>query len=235
MSSISFETPSQRNHGSFKGGALGKVTYSGYLGSFSPFTVQDVNSTLPVELYEFKGQVHNEGVMLSWSTLNEKNNEEFVLYHSTDAKNWEAITRKEGQAYSSQKIDYDYLHRNAILGANYYYLEQKTIGEEAHHLGTIRVMMANSELNKTPRMMPNPWSTGETLFIQWPTTNPEPFRLMIYATDGIHLQSIESSSLVYQNDSQGLFALQNLNLNPGVYMIVFQSQNKRFSLRLLVN
>ncbi len=81
------------------------LTYSGYMGSFSPFAING-NQPLPVSWLYVNG-VCVEGVSrLSWATATEANNRRFVVEGSTDGSRWQDLTEIPGSGNSSSIMTY---------------------------------------------------------------------------------------------------------------------------------
>jgi len=81
-------------------------------------------STLPVELSGFYAEVRDRGVLLTWQTLIENNNEGFEIQRSDDGLGWEAIGWEAGQGDSEIAQKYTFTDSRPILGKSYYRLAQ---------------------------------------------------------------------------------------------------------------
>ena len=79
---------------------------------------------LPIELSYFAGSNQNNVNILQWKTETERNNDYFVLEISSDALNWDVLTRIKGSRTTSKSITYGYKHTNFNYGINYYRLKQ---------------------------------------------------------------------------------------------------------------
>jgi len=84
-------------------------------------------TTTEVELLEFVGKVKDEGNLLYWATATERNNEAFLLMHSTDGRHFEVLNKQAGAGNSGTTLNYDYLHEDASYGYNYYRLDQQDV------------------------------------------------------------------------------------------------------------
>lgn len=71
-------------------------------------TVNSSISTLPIELLEFKAKCQSTYVQLNWITATEKNNDYFIIERSSDAQNWEEITKISGKGNTSSLSHYVY-------------------------------------------------------------------------------------------------------------------------------
>jgi hypothetical protein len=79
---------------------------------------------LPVELQYFRGKKEEAGILLSWATVSELNNDYFSLEFSSDAIHFEPIARVEGAGTSQVPQTYQYTHLSPQKGWNYYRLKQ---------------------------------------------------------------------------------------------------------------
>jgi hypothetical protein len=77
--------------------------------SFSPFSVGDNASPLPVELTAFHAHVSGEGVTLRWHTASELNNYGFGVERRTEATAWTALAFLPGAGTSSTPRSYEYI------------------------------------------------------------------------------------------------------------------------------
>jgi hypothetical protein len=79
---------------------------------------------VPIELSFFAGSnIGSENVLL-WKTATETNNDYFVLETSSDATNWNELTRVDGAGNSTKPLNYSYKHTNFEKRINYYRLKQ---------------------------------------------------------------------------------------------------------------
>lgn len=82
------------------------------------------NVVLPVELLNFTLQQHPEGVLITWRTASEKNNDFFTVQHSTDGLSYEPIAIIAGQGTTTLTSSYQYIDATATSGRSYYRLTQ---------------------------------------------------------------------------------------------------------------
>jgi len=99
------------------------ATISG-VSDFSPFTVQDAASPLPVELAKFSGEYVTNNVEINWVTASELNNDYFIIERSSNAKDFEEITRVDGHGTTNEVISYEYIDHEPYGGNSYYRLTQ---------------------------------------------------------------------------------------------------------------
>lgn len=88
-----------------------------------PFNIG--SNPLPVTLSDFYGvKQNNQSILVNWVTESEQNSAIFELYHSKDGLNWELIHIKMAAGNSTQKLVYQFLHKEVNKGSNYYQLKQ---------------------------------------------------------------------------------------------------------------
>lgn len=89
---------------------------------FGDFRVTTAGCPLAVE--EFNCNIEaagNQQVRINWETKNEFNNIRHILFHSTDAQNWNTLA--EIPAQDGEMNHYSFTHTNAELGMNYYFIQ----------------------------------------------------------------------------------------------------------------
>ncbi len=80
---------------------------------------------LPVTLISFDAKAMNQQeVMINWGTASEENNNFFVVEHSTNGREFTPIAQLYGAGTTFETQAYEYLHRHARVGQNYYRLQQ---------------------------------------------------------------------------------------------------------------
>jgi len=83
-----------------------------------------VESTLPVELASFNASCNNEGILLSWVTYSETNNDYFTVEKSTDGITFIPVGHVKGAGNSNQVIGYSVTDSESESGMSYYRLKQ---------------------------------------------------------------------------------------------------------------
>lgn len=121
---------------------------------------------VPVELNSFAAAVENGKVVLTWSTLSEKDNFGFHVYRSmAEARNYRRITHVmiPGAGNSTVGHDYNYTDRSVEGGATYFYMlaDIDSRGRETLH-GPASVTVLPGEYSLTGNH-PNPFSETTTL------------------------------------------------------------------------
>jgi|GEM_PF-3203778 len=92
--------------------------------SFSPFSVGDDISPLPVQLISFNAKLQNKEVALTWATASEINNDYFTVERSADGAHFEDILTKQGAGNSQAVNNYTAFDEQPLPGISYYRLKQ---------------------------------------------------------------------------------------------------------------
>ena len=111
-------------------------------------------AALPVELSIFKGQTSAEGNHLTWTTVQEQNNDYFQVQRSTDTQEWTTIGQVAGNGTTEVESNYEFLDREPATGVNYYRLQQFDYdgASEIHRTISVRNGAATGPIS----VFPNP-------------------------------------------------------------------------------
>lgn len=95
---------------------------------------------------------------ISWTTAQEKNNAYFSIQKSTDAKNFQDIARinsKGENGNSSVELNYNFVDKNQLVGANYYRLLSTDIDGKVSYVSGIKNIVVK-EQQAVVHVYPNP-------------------------------------------------------------------------------
>lgn len=98
---------------------------------------------LPVELKSFNCEPTQNGMELSWTTLNETRNNNFNIERTIDGVNYETIGTIKGMLSSFSAKSYKFTDTNPYPGSNYYRLHQF---DQDGHSKTFDVITCNKEI-----------------------------------------------------------------------------------------
>ncbi len=171
---------------------------------------------LPVELIAFTAHPRQDGLMLSWSTLSEKNSALFELFYASSLDGdlspttWDLIGSAEAAGNSNVKRSYQLWHDRPVVGNNFYRLKQLDFDGTYKWSNIIRYRWTY------PQMLLYPTVTTGTLFF----SSREPL-------DGINVQAINEQGQVFpinlEHVQPSVWA-SDLSLPAGRYWI--KSKNK---------
>ena len=142
---------------------------------------------LPIELISFEANSYeNASVELIWTTATEKNNELFVIEHSTNGKDFNAIGERFGAGNSSRNIDYVYLDESPVDGYNYYRLKQ--VDQDGNFTYSKLALIQNETVETNPlavSVYPNPCTSNCQIRLEGISTSMDaPLDIALYNTDG---------------------------------------------------
>jgi hypothetical protein len=130
------------------------------LTGFSDFTTVQSLTPLPIQLLFFSAEPNDNGVLCSWATATEINNDRFELERSKNNSSFEVIKTVKGfgAGTSTQTLNYIYLDEDNCTGIVYYRLKQiDTDGK----FGYSDVVAVSCRENKnTLTLFPNPANTA---------------------------------------------------------------------------
>ncbi|MFN3405257.1 MAG: T9SS type A sorting domain-containing protein [Cytophagaceae bacterium] len=84
-----------------------------------------VSCTLPVELLEFSGKEIQNGILLTWNTASEKNNDKFIVQSSSDGIHFTSLGSVDGGGNTNTIKFYNFIDTELFEGIKYYRLIQK--------------------------------------------------------------------------------------------------------------
>ena len=196
------------------------LTATGTGFSFFGAGTEDDNA-LPVELISFSGDCNDGVVDLIWQTASEQNSEDFEIEYSRDGVDWSLVHAEPAAGFSNELITYNFSHKQAISGNNYYRLTQNDIdGTATIYNNLIINASCQSTSNGYFSVFPNP-SSGNFQVIM---NNPEiegAAQLRIVDTKGneVFMKSIEVNSGI------NMFVIQQ-DLAPGIYYINIENSSR---------
>lgn len=128
-------------------------------------TLASSSAALPVTWLNFTATKQDKAVLLNWSTAQELNTLDFVVQHSTDAKNFTNVASQPAAGNSNSIQNYYYVHTSPVTGYNYYRLHQRDFDGESSY-SEIRSVKLNTALNTNDvRVLGNPLQTNELTLV----------------------------------------------------------------------
>jgi hypothetical protein len=196
------------------------------LTTFSKFTaVVDQATPLPIELVSFQANCSGDNkINVTWTTASEHNTSHYVVEHSRDGNEWQALTIVAAAGNSTSLLDYTYVHENPNSGINYYRLTQYDNDGLFEQFGHIKADCENASSTTILTTYPNP--SDNSFYISLFTEDMEG-EGVITLTDAkgtvVHTQDV-----TIQNGNT-IFHMDNLNVAPGMYYIhVTNGNNSTF-------
>ena len=174
-----------------------------------------VTAALPVELASFSGLDDQDGVLLEWSTAWEVNSDRFELEHSVDGVDFQLIHRTKSTGNEAAGSHYEYRHREAATGTNYYRLRQVDMDgqEEAFKILSVERRQSAEDGMTRPYLFPNPAVHSLTLH-NLPAQEIDGAILYIHDRSGRRIQSRKLST-----GSGFQVSVEVTDLPPGIYSL----------------
>jgi hypothetical protein len=107
--------------------------------TFSPWTLAQQDTPLPISLISFNARVENNTVSFDWQTSQEINNDFFTVLKSTDEEDFRAVIKIKGAGTSMEHHSYHASDFNPSEGISYYRLKQTDFNGTETYSKTVRV------------------------------------------------------------------------------------------------
>ncbi|MEL6867456.1 MAG: hypothetical protein AAFP19_23730 [Bacteroidota bacterium] len=171
-----------------------------------------------------KGEEHQIGNMLEWSTANEVNSQMFIIEKSSDGIDYQNIGVVDAAGESESERGYRYLDINSTEEKNFYRLKQVDFDGTASYSQTIIIK----------RVIPNEFM----IVAMTNTTTNKLFNLSLDAmTEGSLSYSLRSikGDLIFEGQQELVFGLNDIEFNledetAGVYRIELKKGEEEESL-----
>ncbi|WP_256009855.1 exo-alpha-sialidase [Desertivirga xinjiangensis] len=190
--------------------------YLDYLAYDLSGAYKPVQTTLPVNLKEYKAKLTNGLVQLSWETLDELNNEKFVVEKSHDGVNFDKLASIKPAPDNRYQVTDFYPYG----GSNYYKLTQYDKDGKSSTLGLEFLKYDSKDINKV-KISPNPVRTGEALYINSPYQDTQSY-VSLYTVTGKLLDRKKMPVSLKMPDS------------PGIYIIGFENHKQITKRKIIV-
>ncbi|SDK43460.1 Por secretion system C-terminal sorting domain-containing protein [Catalinimonas alkaloidigena] len=183
---------------------------------------------LPIELTSFTASAENEAVVLRWVTASETNNAFFTVERSADGVHFEALGRLDGAGTSQFTHSYHFTDPSPLGGLSYYRLRQ-TDYDGASTTSSLRSVQFGRSGTFSVRAFPNPTRGSFNLALRerkdpvWSVTLVDMTGRQVY-----HASFTEPVA------RQEAHRMENLSLQPGVYLLQVRSGQDVSTQRLVV-
>ncbi len=139
------------------------------LTAFSPFSVQDYQQVLPVELTRFAAAVTpKRTVALTWATASEQNADRFEVQRSRNGRTYETIGSVAAAGTSSMGHDYSFVDAQPFAGLSYYRLRQVDTDGAAQFSQEATVTLNGAAIVAALSSYPQPFAADLNLTIATP-------------------------------------------------------------------
>jgi hypothetical protein len=182
---------------------------------FGPVIIS--NAGLPIELMDFSGKCLNSYVQLNWSTATELNNDYFLIERSSNATEWQFVSKIQGNGTTGSAHHYthsDYEERTPEL--IYYRLSQVDKDKTTTVFKAIDISCSNDKPEQMV-LFSNPASSEINLLLSFEEVSPNS-SIKLFDNMG-QIVMDEPISL-----SKGLNSFTfPIDISPGTYHVLFSS------------
>lgn len=184
------------------------------------------NVSLPVSLAAFDGKNKKSFNLLTWTTLNESNNDGFFVQRSSDGFVFDDIGFVDGNGTTTSTHKYIFKDENLDQPLYYYKLRQVDFDGSFAFSSTIAIRSAGLSANWV-QAFPLPLRDELNLLFNEPEN--ERMQLSIYSAKGdlIYSQNIHPVGVTFN------LPISSISLAPGVYFINLKAGDRNFSERVL--
>jgi hypothetical protein len=184
---------------------------------------------LPVELMSFKGNASPEGIVLSWQTATEENNDRFEVERSTDGKHFEKIGVVKGAGNSNTLLSYSYLDNHATGNLNYYRLNQVDFDGTNAHSRVIKISKDGGMAGLGIQLIPNP-CLDKNCSVQLRGINPDnPLTVELRDLTGRVVFSKQVPA------DQTTFELPKIDSGKGIYILSAKNGKNTAHQKVIIN
>lgn len=185
-------------------------------------------STVPIKLISFTASKTNDGVLLTWVTETETNNEYYSIERSTDGIDFEVISKVKGAGNSIFSLEYTYLDKPLKYGTIYYRLKQTDYNGDFEYFDMITVY--NEIETNDPVLYPNP-SNGGNIKFYYHNKSLSNFKLEMTSLAGMVIFYQE-----FKNTEEYISQVLDLSLvKKGSYFVNVYQGDQVISHKLIVN
>lgn len=176
---------------------------------------------LPVTFVGFAAVKENNNVKIAWQTIEEKNNDHYVIERSTDGIHFKTVTTVAGNRNSSSLIHYTQYDYTPYPGTSYYRLKQVDIDGSFTYSSIAAV-----EFN------------GETDWIIYPNPSQGSFTIASGFAENevvaVTVTDVTGNNVRYYDSSLYTQEMQVSDLSSGLYIVSIQTVSKLLSKKLIV-
>lgn len=175
-------------------------------------------SSFPIELGGWFGEVRENKVLLTWSTLSETNNAFFSIEKSDDQQMWMELAKVPGAGTSSDMNSYQFTDEEPWIGTTYYRLKQVDQDGQFTYSSALKITFEN-QFSNSLSVYPNPVKEGN-IQVRF-GHDGETSTLVLRNLLGAEVRRME-----FVNSQVGIkrliFDLEGID--PGIYIIQVENQ-----------
>lgn len=195
---------------------LTSLRINNYQGTFSPFAIMDITSTLPISWGNVSVTKTGKNALIKWNTLSEEKSAYYLVQHSSNNTQWNNIAKLDAAGNSQDEQRYQFLHESPSAGLNYYRLILVDVDGKQEFS---KVVSANFHIDKAPfTLFPNPATFGTVQ-----VSIAEAGTMLVYNSAGVQVKIIALQA--------GTTTVDISALPTGVYQIKIHEETKTLLVR----
>ena len=193
--------------------------------AFSPFSVGQLGTTLPVRFAGINAVAANNKVSITWTVANEINLDRYEVERSIDGSSFtplEAVAAKGLSSYTS-------IDNNPFVGNNYYRIKAVDNSSEARYSSIVKVntwVKGKNELS----VYPNP-VINNTIHLQLKDVDGGSYSLLLINNAG---QVVYSKSLGTISGTQSMVLPLQQGITTGVYQLIIKGSNQQLKQIIII-
>lgn len=184
---------------------------------FARVTLSSPLNALPLEWGSFNTKCVNNGMTISWKTLQESNTNAFYIRRSSNGRDWQTIATLAAAGNSNVGINYSYTDAQSFTGAFYRIVQTDLNGRQS----LSPVLQSNCTVTDAVTVYPNP--TYSNCWVSIQTAGSTPVLMRLYDSKGALVkQQLEN---VQAGTSQIVLPMNNMA--KGIYNLLIRWGNGR--------
>ncbi|MGB0840280.1 MAG: T9SS type A sorting domain-containing protein, partial [Chitinophagales bacterium] len=185
--------------------------------------------TLPVELFNFDGEVRVDNNLLTWYVTSEINNDFFGLHYSPDGIRFKLIATIDGRGTANDMAKYEFTHKQPKAGVGYYYLTQTDYDGTNRTLSEVITLNRDGGKLEFTALKPVPTSTN--LIVDFNANEALSVDAELYDSMGRLVAKRSYGTSIGENS----FTMDVSNFSNGYYFIKLHNGEERIIERFLKN
>jgi|GEM_PF-5588209 len=195
------------------------------------FRDTDDEISLPIDLLSFELSKVGGNSLVQWVTASEVNNNYFTIERSADGKLYKSIGTVHGAGTSYERISYQLLDEEPLVGANYYRLRQTDFDGKYELFPPKLLVFEAGDLTRLT-VYPNP-NQGLMMFFNAINLEAGTYQLEIL---DMHAKLLYSELYEWTDNENSVKEIHWDNALPkGVYIIRLKGQSFQKELKMVVN
>lgn len=176
---------------------------------------------LPVNMITLSATRVASNVLVSWTTVSEQSNDQFIIQRSSDGKSFHAVGNVKGNGNTDAFIHYEFIDDNPLDADSYYRIVQVDFDGTKSHSEIVSVQFSDSRLFVYP--------------------NPSPGSFTVECTGGlmgeIVIDNIAGKNILKEKVNALEPFKRNYDLSDlpeGIYILSIRSSEKNFVKRIII-